>query len=225
MMGVTVIGGHTEITHGLDRPIINSTLIGEVAPERLVTPAGAQPGDHLLLTKGVPIETTAILAREFPTRLRSVLTAYEIEEARNYFYDPGISVLRDAQIALDSGKVTAMHDPTEGGIANALWELAQASSCSLIVNPDSIPIPALARRVCDYFGINPLASIASGSLLLTAAPESVDKLLSAFQQADILCADIGHVSAGPAEVLSVGSNGQSLMIRPERDEIARLFEE
>jgi len=72
-IGAVVIGGHTEITHGLNRPILAGTLVGEVEPGRLVTPRGACPGDSLLLTKGVPIEATAILAREFPERLAGAL--------------------------------------------------------------------------------------------------------------------------------------------------------
>ena len=81
-MNISVIGGHTEITHGLDRPILIGTLIGEVARDKLVTPQGIQPGDRLLLTKGIPIEATAILAREFPHRLEGVLSPARSEERR-----------------------------------------------------------------------------------------------------------------------------------------------
>lgn len=111
--GITVVGGHTEITHGLDRPIIVTSLLGEVPRDKLVTPAQAQPGDALLLTKGVPIEAVAILAREFPHVLEEHLNEDELLTAQNYLYNPGISVLKDAQTALRAGKITAMHDPTE----------------------------------------------------------------------------------------------------------------
>jgi hydrogenase expression/formation protein HypE len=124
---ISVVGGHTEVTYGLNRPILVGTLIGEVQRENLVTPAAVQPGDRLLLTKGVPIEGTALLAREFPGRLRPALSEAEIETAAAYLYQPGISVVRDARIATRAGRVTAMHDPTEGGLASALWELAEAS--------------------------------------------------------------------------------------------------
>jgi hydrogenase expression/formation protein HypE len=118
---ISLIGGHTEITHGLDRPILIGTLIGEVSSQNLVTPKGARPGDSILITKGIPIEGTAILAREFPTRLTGELNAGEIDIARNFLHNPGISVLKEAQIAVKTGGVTAMHDPTEGGLAAALW--------------------------------------------------------------------------------------------------------
>jgi hydrogenase maturation factor len=87
-MQVSVIGGHTEITTGLDRPILSGTLIGEVERERLLTPRGARPGDRLLLTKGVPIEATAILAREFPGLLADQFSAAELDLARAYLHEP-----------------------------------------------------------------------------------------------------------------------------------------
>ena len=132
-LGIALVGGHTEITYGLDRPVAVGTLLGLVARDRLVTPRGAQPGDRLLLTKSVPIEATAILARERSDRLGDLLTDADLSQAQGYLNDPGIGVTRDARIALDAGRVTAMHDPTEGGLATALWELAQASGQRLAI--------------------------------------------------------------------------------------------
>jgi hydrogenase expression/formation protein HypE len=223
-MGISVIGGHTEITHGLERPILAGTLIGEAARERLVTPQGMQPGDHILLTKGVPVEGTALLAGEFPERLLDILTAAELAEAQDYRVRPGISVLRDAQIATGAGQVTAMHDPTEGGLAAALWELAVAGDKLLLVDVASVPVPPLAARVCAAFDLDPLATIASGALLLTAAPKDAPAIMAALQEAGIPCADIGRVAAGPPEVRRQEAPGQ-LLPRPERDEITRIYEQ
>ncbi len=223
-LGVDVIGGHTEITHGIDRPILVGTMIGEVARDRLVTSKGAQPGDRILLTKGVPIEATAILAREFPERLSEDFTTTEIEQAQNYLYDPGISVLKEALLAVESGQVNAMHDPTEGGLATALWELAQASERRLQFNPESVYIPELSRRVCQVFNLNPMAAIASGALLLTAHPGEAQAIRAALLSQGITCVEIGHVEAGPAEVLQTTPSGPLPLQRPERDEIARVFE-
>jgi len=221
-LGISVIGGHSEVTYGLDRPILSATLVGEVARERLVTPRGAQPGDRLLLTKGVPVEGTAILAREFPARLESELTPAELEEARQYLTRPGISVTRDAALAQAAGKVTAMHDPTEGGLAGALWELAEASGRRLVVDSDRVPVPELASRICACLGLDPLATIASGALLLTASPRDAVAIQAALETAGISCAEIGWVEAGQAGVWNA-ITGQPLK-RPVRDEIARMFE-
>ncbi len=223
-IGVSVVGGHTEVTYGLSRPILAGTLIGEVARDRLVTPRGAQPGDRLLLTKGVPIEATALLAREFPQRLAQVLSAAELEQARNFLREPGLSILADAQAAQRAGRVTAMHDPTEGGLAAALWELAEASDHSLWFDPARVPVPPLSARVCAAFGLDPLAAIASGALLLTTPPAEAATIVAALQAQGIPCAEIGAVEDGPAVVWRNHEAGRVEQPRPPRDEITRVFE-
>jgi hydrogenase expression/formation protein HypE len=252
-IGASLVGGHTEITYGLDRPIVMGTLIGEVDRDRLVTPRGAQPGDRLLLTKGVPIEATAILAREFGEELckekkwvkekqskqsdsalerRShkpdYLSEDELKQARDFLYRPGISVLREARIATQVGRVHAMHDPTEGGIYTALWEMSQACGRSLRVNISSIPVPGLSARICQRLDIDPLAAIASGSLLLAVAENEASGICGAIQEADISCTDIGEVisDSGIAMVWRITQEGYlEPLLRPARDAIARLFEQ
>lgn len=223
---ISLVGGHTEITHGLDRPLLIGTLIGEVARQDLVTPRDACPGDRILITKGVPIEGTAILAREFPSRLTADLSAEEIETARLYLHQPGISILKEAQIAVQTGGVTAMHDPTEGGLAAALWELAKASNNSLEVDAGAVPITALSQRICQVFGIDPLATIASGALLLTCASDQANRIRQAILDAGIPCIEIGTVLPGPPEVREIESGKPPRILPyPQRDEIARLFEQ
>jgi len=218
---ISLVGGHTEVTYGLNRPILVGTLIGEVQREQLVIPSAVQPGDRLLLTKGVPVEGTALLAREFPHRLRPILSEAEIAEAAGYLYQPGISVVRDARIATHAGHVTAMHDPTEGGLASALWELAEASGRSLWFDPQAVPVPPLSRRVCDAFGIDPLATIASGALLMAVAGQDAAAIASALRAEGIPCAEIGRVQDGaPGVWVAEGTP----LPRPLRDEIAKIYE-
>jgi hydrogenase expression/formation protein HypE len=224
-LGISVVGGHTEVTYDLRRPILVGTLIGEVARENLLAPDRIRPGDRLLLTKGVPVEATALLAREFPNRLKGHLTEVEIEEARQYLYEPGISVVKDARIAAQAGRVHAMHDPTEGGLASALWELSDASGQRLVFNPASVPVPAVSEKICAAFGLDPLATIASGALLM-AAPAGEDgqntsAICAALEAEGIRCAVIGNVEEGTAGVFP--PDGE-LMARPARDEIARVYE-
>jgi hydrogenase expression/formation protein HypE len=220
-LGISLVGGHTEVTYGLDRPVISAALVGEVERGHLIMPGGARPGNRLLLTKGVPVEAVSVLAREFPDRLRSALSEVELAEACDYLYRPGISVVRDARIAVRAGRVTAMHDPTEGGLASALWELAEACKTSLVVDPMAVPVPPLARRICDLLKIDPMASIASGALLLACEAQDSPSIIRALEAEGIACAEIGRVDAGlPTVRLPAGGE----MPRPERDEIARLFE-
>ena len=209
-LGAALVGGHTEITYGIDRPLVVGTMLGEVAPEGLVTAAGAQVGDAVLLTKGYPVEAVSIIARE----IKQASTQFEanfIRRCQDFLRTPGISVVKDAQVALAAGRVTAMHDPTEGGVATGLWELAEASHCGLEVNLTSLPLLPEGEALCRAFHLDPLGCIASGALLLTT-PEP-QPIRSALERAGIPAYVIGQVTGG------TGVN----LPRPARDEIAKLF--
>src|SRR5713226_8597922 len=122
-LDVALVGGHTEVTHGLDRVVIAGTMLGEVAKDKLVTTGGARVGDAVVLTKGVPLEGAAIIAREKEAELRRRgVPATVIQRAKAFLRAPGLSVLPEVEIACELAEVHAMHDPTEGGIATALVE-------------------------------------------------------------------------------------------------------
>ena len=224
-LGITLIGGHTEITYDLHRPIVVTTLIGEIEKAHVITPRGAQAGDVIILTKGIPIEGCAILAREFAHRLEEILTPEEIQTAQRYIYEPGISVLHDAQLAIAAGRVTAMHDPTEGGLATALWELAEAAGVRLCVEQSAIPISPLAQKICAFFGLDPLGTLASGALLLTVHPHDAPQILKVLTSAGIPAAAIGRVEVGTPEVFLIIQGQERPLPRFARDEIARFYEQ
>ena len=225
-IGVTVIGGHTEITYGLNRPILIGTMIGEVDRQRLITPQGARPGDKILLTKGVPIEATTILAREFVEELYPFLSPGELRQAQDYLHHPGISILPEAKIATQTGTVHAMHDPTEGGFYTAVWELAEACGCSLFIEPGNVPVSQLSAKICQGLGVDPLGAIASGALLIVSPPEDADRIEVAIQSQGIDCVEVGTIlqEEDKTQVFQTGACGWTLLPRPERDAIARLFE-
>jgi len=228
-IGVSIVGGHTEITYNLDRPIVVGTMIGEMNLDQMVTPKGIHPGDKLLLTKGVPIEATAILASEFSNELKEIahgINQADIDTARNFLYDPGISVLRDAQTAINSGEVHAMHDPTEGGLYASAWELAHASGCSLWVDPLHVPVLPLAKRFCEALQIDPLGSIASGALLIATPEPDSSTICSALLDDGIPCVEIGGVlerCEQPKVYIGPGTDAPMLPYK-QTDEIARLYE-
>jgi hydrogenase expression/formation protein HypE len=220
-LGVTLVGGHTEITYGIDRPIVVGSMFGLTDREHLITTAGAQAGDTLIVTKGFPIEATAIIAREKRAMLAATLPADFLDRCAGFLHDPGISVVRDAQIATQAGRVHAMHDPTEGGLATGLWEMADASGRRLSVDYHSALLED-SRNVCAAIGIDPLGAIASGSLLMAVEADDAEAISAALEAAGIPAFNIGRVEDGPAQV--VGSNDGKSLARPARDEIARLFE-
>ena len=223
---VSLIGGHTEVTHGLGRPVVVGTMLGEVAKDRLVTSAGARAGDMVLLTKGIPLEGAAIIAREKQRELlaRGVPSAL-VERAKNFLHRPGLSVVPEALLASELGPVHAMHDPTEGGLATALWELAEASGVGLRIDRERIPVLPEGERLCREFGLDPLGTIASGSLLLTLAPADAALVLHACAREGIDCAFIGRVvPRGEGLTLVEGGRSRPLPTFPQ-DEIAKLFGE
>ncbi|MBI3304064.1 MAG: hydrogenase expression/formation protein, partial [Deltaproteobacteria bacterium] len=204
--GIALIGGHTEITYGLDRPILSGHMLGEVTPADLVTTGGAQVGDLLLLTKGICIEGTSIIAREREADLRRRGVGEEcIARAKNFLYEPGISIVQDAQIACSAGRVHAMHDPTEGGLAMAIHEVATAARVGVVVEQAQIPILAEAALLCQAYGLDPLGTIASGALLIAATSENAAAIQRAVRAARITCEVIGRiVPPGEGVVLDTG---------------------
>ena len=119
---IAFCGGHTEITYGIDRPILVGQMLGEVDKEKLIINSNAQIDDDILLTKGIAIEATSIIAREKGTELVETFSQQLVDQCKNYIYDPGIGVLKEAQIAAQLDEIHAMHDPTEGGLAVAAAE-------------------------------------------------------------------------------------------------------
>lgn len=223
-VGVGWIGGHTEVTHGLDRPILVGTMLGEVEREGLVTTGGARVGDALLLTKGIAVEGTALIAREARERLLEMgFSAEMLNRAAAFLYQPGISVLPEARVIRATCRVNSLHDPTEGGLATGLHEVAQAAGVGIVVEMEQVPIFPETRALCEALGLDPLGLLASGSLLVTLpeaeAPRLRERLLAAGIQANI----IGRVVPAK-EGLSLQREGQRFPLpRFDQDEVARLF--
>ncbi len=221
-VGAELVGGHTEVTAGLERPVLSGTMLGEVAPDRLITPRGARPGDRVLLTKGVPIEGGSILAREFADRLGK-LPADVVERASNYLVEPGISVVREAMAAVEAGGVSAMHDPTEGGLAAALWELADAAGVRLEIDLEAVPVLPEGAALCAHLGLEPLDTIASGALLLTVTPGRAQLVASAVAAQGVAVSDIGEVVTGNGVAMR-SKSGPRVLPRPARDALAALYD-
>ncbi|MDO8587798.1 MAG: AIR synthase family protein [Armatimonadota bacterium] len=224
-LGVSLVGGHTETTYDLEREIVVGCMLGETPRERLVKPGGAKPGHSVILTKGIAIEGTTVLAREVEPRLSEADVPEEtLRRARDFIRKPGISVVAEARAIVSAVKPSAMHDPTEGGLATGLWELAAASGVGLEVWADRIPVLPESRVICDALGLDPLGVIASGSLLFTVAPEDEAKALDAVASVGVDAAVIGRIVEQEKGLTILDSAGARALPAFERDEIARIFE-
>ncbi len=223
-LNIALVGGHTEVTYGLDRPIAVGAMLGEVDRDKAILSSGVRPGDSLILTKGVAVEGTSILAREATDELTAKgADPDSIEKAAGFLFDPGISVLRDARIVPETGEVHAMHDPTEGGLSGGLYELAAASGVGFDIDADSIPILPECKMFCDALGLDPLGLIASGSLLATVAPNSADAVLDSLASEGIDASVIGIANENADEITLHSEGSSSEFPRFQRDELARFF--
>jgi len=223
-LGITLAGGHTEITYGLDRPLVIGQMLGEVAPDKVVTTSGAQVGDDLILTKGIAIEATAIIATEMRPQLVDRFEAASLNHYANFLHKPGISVVKDAAVAVAAGGVHAMHDPTEGGLATGLHELAEAAGVGLEIVEDRLPYLPETVALCQHFGLDPLGVIASGALLIAADPQFTSGVVEALTQAGISATVIGRVASPEKGRLLIGKAESRPLPTFARDEITRLFE-
>ena len=223
-LDIALIGGHTEITYDLPRPIAVGAMLGEVPKVRAVLTSGARPGDSLVITKGVAVEGTSILAREAADDLleRGVFQD-TIDRAKDLLFNPGISVVPEATIACNTVDVHAMHDPTEGGLSGGLVEMAAAAKVGLLIDMEAIPVLPECREICDALGLDPFGLIASGSLLAAVPRSGVPNLVRALSREGISATEIGTITEA-ADGLKVrcGDDVRDLPTFP-RDELARWF--
>ena len=231
-IGVQLAGGHTEITPAVTQPVICGFMLGEAPTSRTVSASGAQPGDAVVLTKGIAIEGTSILANECRDQLvEAGIASTDIESASRMLTDPGISVLKDAQTAVAVGGVTAMHDPTEGGLATALQELAFASNVDIVIDQSAVNVLPECRKFCEALGIDAWGLISSGALLATVETEYQDEVVKELRDVGVEARVIGRVGSQ-----ADSKTGASVLVRRdqtsaptpiasfERDELARYFE-
>ena len=225
-LDITVCGGHTEITYGIDRPIVVGQMLGETTPERLVRSSGLQSGDTLILTKGLGIEATSIIAREKRDELLAKGYAADfVERCADYLEDPGISVVRDARIAGETAALHAMHDPTEGGVATGLFELGTASNVGLEIDADALFIADEAARLCAEFALDPLGVISSGALLIGCAATDANAVIAALEREDIQARQIGTAREPDFGLKLRRSDQLEPLPQFAADEIIRLFQE
>ena len=221
-IGVSLVGGHTEITNGLSRPIVVGQMLGEVAKERLIRADGAREGDVIVLTKGIAIEGTAVIAREREEEMLQILGEQTLARCRNFMYRPGISVLKEALAASQYGSVHAMHDPTEGGLATALHEVAWAARVGLLIRAEAVPVFPETQAICNHYHLDPMGLIASGALLIILAANEVENLLSRLQSEGIAAAEIGEVTDKSEGVKLLTAEGLCDLPLYEQDELTKI---
>lgn len=220
---IAIISGHCETTPGIAHPIIVGTAMGITEKNRYVTSSGTRPGDKLILTKGAGIEGTAILATDKKEILRKQFNKLFLSRAAAFF--DKISVVEEAVSAFETGGVTGMHDPTEGGVAGGIQEIADASKVGARILEAEIPIHEETLEICRFFRIDPLQLIGSGALLIASKRDSAERILQVLEKHGIDAAVIGEFLKEPERRVIVDKNGlEKPLVRPVSDHLWTALE-
>ncbi len=221
-LGIAIVGGHCEATPGLANAVVVGCAIGITDKGKYVTAGGAKPGDKLILTKSAGIEGTAILASDRKRQLKGVLGAKTLKSAAEFHNE--ISIVKDAMTAFKTGGVNAMHDPTEGGVAGGIHEMADAAKLGVRICEKKIPVRPETDQICRHFEIEPLQLISSGALLISAKPECADQIVRALRRESIQASAIGEFTKDSDERMLTGNNGeQRVLPRQSSDDLWRAL--
>ena len=221
-LGIAIVGGHCESTPGLTNPIVVGCVMGLTERGNYVTAAGAKTGDNLILTKSAGIEGTAILASDREEQLRKIMNPTMLNDAKNFYSQ--ISVVKDALTAYRTGGVHAMHDPTEGGVAGGIHEIANASKLGVKIFEERIVIEPETAKICRYFEVDPLQLIGSGALLISAEAQRTHEIIDNLRQERIYAAVIGEFVDNVNKRLLIKKDGSAQDLpRPESDHLWRAL--
>ena len=225
-LDIELVGGHTEITNAVSQPVVVGFMLGKVEIGKYITTSGAKSGDAVILTKGISLEGSALLARELRSELLATgVKKNVLDRASNFIFDPGISIVKDAETAYSNFDVNSLHDPTEGGLATGLYETAKSSGLDIEVFEDTIPVLPECSTICKALGIDPLGLLGSGSLLITLPKHQANDLVSCLATNGVFSREIGLVKTGSGKVLWKRATGTEPFPSFDRDEFARLLDE
>ncbi|MBV9580579.1 MAG: AIR synthase, partial [Chloroflexi bacterium] len=221
-LNVEVLGGHTEIAPGVSAPLVVMSGVGKARADRVLTAGGGRPGDVLVLTRAAGLEGTQVLASDLGGVLLSQgVPASVLEQARGYADE--LSVVPEARLAVELG-ATAMHDPTEGGVLGAAWEMAEAAGCGLRVSARAIPVREPTRAISAALGADPLRLIASGALLI--ACKDGPSMVAGLGARGVAAAEIGTLVPLEGGRVLVRADGREETIESvSRDELYRILED
>lgn len=211
---VEIIGGHTEVTPAVNKPVIVSTAIGRGIRGCSASAENICVGDSIIMTKAAGLEGTGIIAGDFEAELKGVLTDEEIAEAKALL--DNVSVIRDGVVAGSVG-THGMHDVTEGGVLGAIWEMCRIAGVGAEVRQDAVPVNDVTRKICDHYSIDYMRLISSGSMIIMARPEKKNEIIKKLGAVGVAAAEIGRIMPpedGLVLVKGSGTDEKRLTINP-----------
>ncbi len=211
-VNVAILGGHTEITDAVNKPVLSCTVVGKT--NKLIPSGGAKIGDSVIMTKYAAMEGTSIFASDKRDKLKGIDSSI-IEKAKNL--GNSLSVIAEGRIGSELG-ANAMHDVTEGGILGACWEIADCSGVGIEVYEDKIPVLEETKIICNKLGVDYLRLISSGSMLIVCS--NGDEMLSALEKAGIVASIIGKIVEEGKWFISNGE--KTVLGEPTSDELYKV---
>lgn len=216
---VEIIGGHTEVTSAVNKPVIVSTALGRGEKETAARTEKVKPGDVVMMTKSAGLEGTGILACDLEEELKDVLTTEELDRAKNLLDQ--VSVVKEGVLA---GKIgtSGMHDITEGGVLGALWEMCSVGEVGAVIEKDRVPVEDVTFKICNHFGIDYLRLISSGCMMIMSSPRREDPIKAALRGAGISVATIGKIQEESKGIVMLTEDGIQTVNPPGGDEIYKI---
>ena len=220
-LGASIVGGHTGYSAGLSRPLVAATVMGARPGDEAVRTGGAKSGDLVLITKGIALEGTAILAEDFrDVALDLGLTDEDINKAGSLIEN--VSVVPEA-LALSKLGATAMHDVTRGGLMETLLEIAALSEVGIELEMEKLPIDPIVERFASAFEYDPLRMISSGTLAVTLPPQRLSQAAAELEALSVPHAVVGRVVEGSGVRVLSDKVQHFTEIHCEEDELARMW--
>jgi hydrogenase expression/formation protein HypE len=208
-LGIAIVGGHTGVFPGISMPLNGGCCVIGLGKKEQLTPASnAKAGDKLIVTKGAAIEAGSILAMEGEKDLIPALGKDVVEAGKKRFWD--MTVVKDCFVA--GPNAHAMHDATEGGLLNGVFEMAAASKIGVTLYENKIFIPDECKVICDYFKIDPLTSISEGTLVVAAAPDKTARIIADLKANGIDAFEMGEFTE--KDRIFIRKNGAREELKP-----------
>jgi len=215
-IGVTIVGGHTEVTPGLRKPIVMATVFGFV--KKYISSGDAQDGDTIMMTKTAGLEGTAAISRELGIP-KGIASQAVTRRARRFL--GSISVVDEAVAAFGTGQVSAMHDCTEGGVLGAVYEMSIASGLGFELKESAVPVAPETNILCSKLTLDPLKLIGSGSLLISVRSGKEEIVRNALKQV-CKATVIGHFTSRERVLMKADGSESRISSAPE-DELWRAL--
>lgn len=216
-IGIEILGGHTEVTDAVNKPVISCTVIGKTVNKKFISSSGAKLGQSVIMTKWAGLEGTSIIANDHLNKLKGIIDDNTIKSACDF--KESLSVIKESEIALKNN-ATCMHDVTEGGILGACWEIAECSKTGIEIYIENIPVAKETEAICSYFNINPYRLISSGCLIITANEAEGEKILKEINNIGIKASLIGKIIED--ERILIKNGKKYILDEPESDELYKI---